>query len=87
VQHLGRSRLKGILSHVFAGAQKHQSPSLSVMRPAHHFSLAAVQYCTQRTHALAYAQTMQLKYSKLIAVTIWLVTIAILGLLSHPTSS
>jgi hypothetical protein len=30
---------------------------------------------------------MQLKYSKLIAVTIWLVTIAILGLLSHPTSS
>jgi hypothetical protein len=29
---------------------------------------------------------MQLKYSKLIAVTIWLVTIAILGMSAHPTS-
>jgi len=45
-----------------------------------------VQYCTQPAGALTYAQGMQLKHKKLIAITIWLVTIAILGMSSNVTS-
>ena len=45
-----------------------------------------VQYCTEPTHALTYAEVMQLKYKKLIAITLWLVTIAVLGLSANLTS-
>ena len=35
---------------------------------------------------MTYAQGMQLKHKKLIAITIWLVTIAILGMSANVTS-
>ena len=35
---------------------------------------------------MTYAQVMQLKHKKLIAITIWLVTIAILGMSANVTS-
>ena len=35
---------------------------------------------------MTYAEGMQLKYKKLIAITIWLVTIAVLGMSANLTS-
>ena len=35
---------------------------------------------------MTYAEVMQLKYKKLVAITIWLVTIAVLGMSANLTS-
>jgi hypothetical protein len=77
-------------SHSFSGCPKEHSDGISGA-PTHTRRLngtmgRAFNIAHTPPHALTYAQVMQLKYKKLLSVTIWMVMIAILAMTAQPTS-